>query len=266
MTDFDIDTYLNLLPDDELLINVSNLKLKYLPSLHRFNKLEQLYCQGNELTELPELNETLQILNCANNNLTCLPNLNSSLQELYCYNNYLLFLPELNPNLRLLNCGNNELSKLPNLNEILFKLQCYGNQLEYLPELNDNLNYLDCGMNNILYLPKLNPYLEHLYCSNNKLTHYPTINNNLIALDSSCNKLPSSLTITCFRLTQQEKDLINRFNKCRFRIMCLKYKRHFREWLYIKIRLPKIEKKYSPKNLVKILDVDNDLLSLIEKW
>ncbi len=55
--EFDIETYLNSLPDDIEKIDVSNKNLTYLPSLQRFTKLKTLLCSGNQLTCLPVLNE-----------------------------------------------------------------------------------------------------------------------------------------------------------------------------------------------------------------
>ena len=58
---FDIDKYLDSLPDDTTHINVSSKKLTYLPQdkLKRFKNLRVLLCDDNELTELPEFNENL---------------------------------------------------------------------------------------------------------------------------------------------------------------------------------------------------------------
>ena len=68
MSAFNIENYLDSLPEDIETINVSRRNLTYLPSLKRFYKLKLLYCHNNQLTKLPELNDSLQILNC--NNIT----------------------------------------------------------------------------------------------------------------------------------------------------------------------------------------------------
>jgi len=41
--------------------------------------------------------------------------------------------------------------------------------------------------------------------------------------------------------------------KCYTFANLLKYKKQFRDWLYIKVRLPKIQRKYNPENLIAIL-------------
>lgn len=44
--------------------------------------------------------------------------------------------------------------------------------------------------------------------------------------------------------------------------MCLKYKKQFRDWLWIKVRLPRIEQKYHPDNLLKLLELCDDETNL----
>jgi hypothetical protein len=64
---FNIETYLNSLPEDIEIIDISKKSINYLPSLKRFKNLKELNCSGNNLTSLPELNENLKILYCFNN-------------------------------------------------------------------------------------------------------------------------------------------------------------------------------------------------------
>ncbi len=75
---FNIENYLNRLPDDIETINVSRKNLTYLPSLQRFHNLKTLDCSYNLLTILPELNGSLIVLKCFNNQLKMLPELNHS--------------------------------------------------------------------------------------------------------------------------------------------------------------------------------------------
>ena len=213
MLKFNIEEYLNSLPEDITVIDVSYKNLKYLPNLSRFKNLKELNCSHNELTILPELNENLQELFCCNNKLTILPVLNENLQVLYCGNNNLTTLPELNENLK-----------------ILF---CYNNNLTILPELNHNL--------------------ETLFCNNNK-------------------KLPEILNINNYCLTDKDRNIINRFIRCKYRIMCLKYREHFRRWLWERVRLPKIQYDYHPCKLLEILDRmknsedEEEFMEVIESW
>jgi hypothetical protein len=211
--EFNIDNYLNSLPEDIEIINVSHKGLTHLPSLRRFYKLKILNCDYNNLTTLPELNASLQKLNCNNNKLTTLPELNDSLQELYCYNNELTNLPKLNRSLYVLHCGSNKLTSLPELNVYLNTLYCYHNKLTSLPELNDTLKTLYCFDNQLPY-----NYDGNLTNNKKEINHITQI-----------------------------------FKKVKFIIMCVKYKNKFHNWLWVKVRLPMTQRKYHPDNLIELL-------------
>jgi hypothetical protein len=47
---------------------------------------------------------------------------------------------------------------------------------------------------------------------------------------------------------------------------CLKFKKRFRHWLWVKIREPKIRERYSHDYLVEHLHEDTDLDELLENW
>ena len=138
---FDINTYLNSLPDDTTVINVSNKGLKNLPDLSRFKNLIKLYCSNNQLTSLPPLNKNLKILYCDINFLTSLPPLNENLEILYCYNNRLTSIPQLNENLKQLYCFYNISFKYNPIYNILSDLlynfnNPYTNQILQIKKLN----------------------------------------------------------------------------------------------------------------------------------
>ena len=233
MSSFNIEEYINSLPDDTETIDVLNKSLTYLPSLKRFHKLKKLYCSYNQLTSLPELNDSLQELYCSNNQLTSLPELNHSLQSLYCSYNQLTSLPELNDSLQRLYCSKNQLTSLPELNHSLQKLYCSYNQLTSLPELNHSL--------------------QELYCDHNQF----------------------SLIINHIGfLTNEHKNILNNKIKTlhRFRLLfwSLKYKKQFRDWLWLKVRLPKIEQMYHPNKLNELLNEsemnEEELDNVFSNW
>ena len=60
MTEFNIEDYLNSLPEDIQEIDVDSKEITYLPDLTRFKNLQTLICSNNQLTELPPLNKNLQ--------------------------------------------------------------------------------------------------------------------------------------------------------------------------------------------------------------
>lgn len=191
MSSFNIEEYLNSLPKYIYSINLCGKNLTYIPSLKRFKNLIQLKCDNNQLTQLPELNDSLEYLSCQHNKLTKLPELNSSLQILNCSYNYLTQLPELNSSLEELSCQNNQLP---------FKLNHYG------PLTNEKRN-------------ELNQYIKCL---------------------------------------ERFKELYH----------SLKFKRQFRDWLWIKVRLPRVQKQFHPDNLEEMLYNINeeDLDETLNKW
>ena len=139
---FNIEDYLNSLPLNTRIIDVSGRGLIYLPDLSRFTELKRLRCDYNNLTELPLLNSNLVYLSCAYNKLTFLPPLNNNLKQLNCQHNKINELPELNFNLRQLNCAHNKLTKLPNLNIKLEELTCIENNIKWIPPINNYLYYI----------------------------------------------------------------------------------------------------------------------------
>ena len=248
---FNIEEYLNSLPEDIETIDISNTNITYLPSLKRFYNLKTLYCDHNELTHLPELN--------------------SSLIKLSCYNNQLIELPELNNTLKVLSCEHNLLTQLPKLNSSLKKLYCDNNKLTQLPELNSSLKELWCGSNLLTQLPELNSCLESLFCEKNQLTQMPELKSSLTYLYCENNQFPFKISNGGYLLHEK----INEFNlkfKClkRFKELyyLLKFKRQFRNWLWIKVRLPRIQNQYHPDNLEEFLCSvnDEDLDEKLNKW
>jgi Leucine-rich repeat (LRR) protein len=235
---FNIEEYLNSLPLNTTKIDVSDKGLTYLPDLSRFKQLTHLYCSYNYLRELPPLNNNLILLYCSRNQLRELPPLNDNLILLYCSRNQLRKLPPLNDNLKQLDCDNNELTKLPPLNDDLNALECYKNKLTELPHLNDNLEYLDCHHNQLTWLPLLNNKLKHLDCADNNI-----FNTNIY-------------------LYENKISILRNF---RYTYYCLKFKNHFKRWLWEKVREPKIMAKFHPSHLDALEDSD-DLEVFLEDW
>jgi Leucine-rich repeat (LRR) protein len=220
-----IEEYFAQFPDDIESIDVS-IQTHYLPDLSRFYKLKDLVCGNNQLTQLPTLPPTLTVLYCINNLLTQLPTLPPTLTHLYCSNNQLTQLPTLPPTLEFLDCTNNQLTQLSTLPPTLKYLLCSNNQLTQLPTLPSKLEFLDCRYNLLLFdnEKKITNTMEYIIQMRNK-------NNIFIRF----------------------KELFYAF----------KYKKQFRDWLWVRIREPKIRNKYHPDNLIKLLE-DRENLTLDE--
>ena len=256
---FNIEDYLNSLPLDTKYINISGKELTYLPDLSRFKQLIHLYCFQNQLKELPTLNDNLQELYCFQNQLTELPPLNENLQVLICNYNNLTSLPHLNDNLEFLDCCYNQLTELPTLNNNLEYLDCQYNQLTWLPPLNDNLIYLYCSYNQLTWLPSLNDNLIYLYCSYNQLTWLPPLNNKLQMLYCRNTNIFNKNTYL------YDNKIIQTLRKFRNTYYLLKFKKHFKRWLWEKVREPKIMAKFHPSHLDALEETD-DLEVFLEDW
>jgi hypothetical protein len=119
-------------------------------------------------------------------------------------------------------------------------------------------------------LPKLNNNLKILHCFINKLTELPKIHNNLREIDCRYNELPEFI-FSIFILDSKNIKTINVYY-CKFRIMCLKYKEHFRRWLWERVRRPKIEREFHPDRLIEILNSmkdeenEDEFMDVLEKW
>jgi len=153
--EFNIEDYLNSLPDHVNVINIPHKNLNYLPDLSRFKKLERLYCNNNNLTSLPVSPKHLKYFSCSYNNLTSLPILPEKLQLLCCSYNNLTSLPVLPENLKRLYCFNNKLTSLPVLPKDLIWLYNHGNPIYDIIN-NNNLNIIK---KNIIILNNF----RHLY-------------------------------------------------------------------------------------------------------
>jgi len=233
--DFDINTYLDSLPEDTECIYLNKRNLTFIPSLERFKNLRVLNCSNNKLRFLPSLNENLRVLNCSNNLLSSLPSLNEKLERLDCEYNELSSLPCLNENLRELNCEYNQLRFLPSLNENLRVLICNNNQLRSLPSLNEKLEILYFYNNQLHYLKSLNKKFKRLYCYNNPICEIIDIEKGTMDI---CKK---------------QIQILNNF---RYLYWCLYFKKQLKKLLWERIREPKIMKQYHPNYLFENLRKD----------
>jgi len=154
-------------------------------------------------------------------------------------------------NLQYLDCDDNNLTSLPTLPESLIYLSCNRNKIRSLPKLPSNLRHLYCADNKLTSLPELPANLEHFHCQHNKLNSMPF--------------LPKSISSFgyCFNPIWEMRKQINSF---RYLYYSLKFKRQFKNWLWEKVRKPKIDNKYHPKYLMENLNEDIDLDGFLDHW
>lgn len=180
------------LPPSLTALYIRNCGLDTLPLLPN---IWMLQCQGNDLTSLPPLPNTLQELWCDANPLPALPTLPTSLRKLYCGGIGLTALPTLPTALELLACGSNQLTALPELPPALGTLSCDNNLLTTLPTLPNGLGNLYCTNNQLTELPQLPSSLRRLDCQVNQLSSLPTLPDSLYQLQCFLNPLTSLPTL-----------------------------------------------------------------------
>jgi Leucine-rich repeat (LRR) protein len=202
--------YLNTLPANTKMIDLSSKNLFEFPDLTKFTQLEVFLCNNNYFKHMNSLSslENLKVIKCSNNLLQSLPDLskNKHLYSLECCNNELTSIV-LYKSISILNCDNNQITEFiqPSYTESnLTILECSHNKLSKLPEFNFNLISVVCVENNITNLPKLNAKLEVLICSHNKLQYLPSLTDceNLRELNCSDNllqQLPQLTNCTSLR-------------------------------------------------------------------
>ena len=96
-----------------------------LETLDNYHDIVYINCQGNKLTVLPTLPNSLVYLICSSNKLSVLPAaLPNSLTHLHCSINLLILIPTLPNRLRYLDCEQNLLMFLPKFPDSL-TYKCY---------------------------------------------------------------------------------------------------------------------------------------------
>lgn len=242
--------------------NVITYPMYKLPDLP--NSLKYLKCERLALNELPLLPSSLEKLEAGYNYLTKLSNLPPSLKELDVDFNHLTDLPELPSGLRYLNASYNGLTHLPNLPVSLISLAVIHNNLICLPHLPSSLHELYCGDNEIEYLPKLPNTLNSLYVDNNEIRILPElpislrdidIENNPLAFDIENKRIRVDYNETSLRhkgileLRTKIDTILNVLYRVKHLFYSLKFKKHFHNLLWVKIREPKTRLNYHPDNL-----------------
>jgi len=244
MPRFNIETYLNSLPaEDTTSISIDGKRVTELPDITRFINLKHLFCENNSLTYLPALPDSLETLNCSGNKLTSLPPLPANLQCLDCSYNSLKSLPPLPASIQYLFCMKNQLISLQPLPANLKSLYLTGNQLTTLPALPENL--------------------LHLHCNHNRLHSIPILPESLTSLGYTFNPICEIINTSDLIIANQQMRILHSFRHLRWSLW---FKTQFKNWLWEKVRKPKIEEKYHPRYLIANLNEDIDLDRFLDYW
>ena len=142
-------------------------------------------------------------------------------------------------------------------------LDCSGNQLTSLTDLPQNLNILYCFNNQLTSLTDLPQQLKILDCHYNELTSLPILPQNIVKFDCSKNPISKIVNSNSLIKIKQNIQILNNFRDLYY---CLKFKKHFRKWLWEKVREPNIKKLYDPNYLIEHLEQDTDLEMVLNNW
>jgi hypothetical protein len=230
--------------------NIANREAQqYVDSLD--SDIKSINLSDRNITILPDLLRfyNLQRLYCSRNRLTRLSQLPNTVVILYCDSNLLTSLPILNKNFIILDCSRNRLTRLPKMNT-LYTLYCSHNNLTRLPPLTDNLYNLNCTNNNLSSLPLLNNVLGVFHYWDNPICDIIYYSSNIKEVRNKVQKIYN------FRNT----------------FYMLKYKNKLRDWLWVRVREPKIRLLFSPEKLDNILnnlvnsDDEEELQTKLKDW
>lgn len=180
--------------------------------------------------------------------------------------NWLERLNSLPDNTEMLNFEGHNLKVLPDLSRFhnLKRLYCENNRLTSLPILPQTLEILFCSNNLLTSLPILPEKLGILYCENNLITSLPLLHN-VYQFHFVNNPIYDIILPKSTEDNNVIKKNIAILYRFKYLYYLLKFKKRFRDLLWIKIREPKIREKYSSENLLKLLE-NEDLEQVLETW
>jgi len=89
------------------------------------------------------------------------------------------------------------------------------------------------------------------------------LNEKLETIGYNKNPIYEIINSDVIEIIKQQMRVLNQF---RYLYYCLKFKKQFRDWLWVKIREPKIRLKYSHAYLVEHLHENTDLDELLSNW
>lgn len=187
-------------------LNLDDNALSALPSLKSTN-LKYLSFRDNNVTMMPDLPNSLEMLYACRNNMHLLPKLPDSIKILYLNENQLVeihqlpaalvlfsatdnqltFISQCPGSLNSLFLARNKLTQLSGLPGTLQTLDAEDNKLLDLPALPGNLRSLNVGFNKIKALPALPGGLEKLVVRGNQLSSLPELNRCIHHIDASLN-------------------------------------------------------------------------------
>lgn len=184
------DNNISLLPDLPHTLEILLASRNNLHILQRLpDSIKNLNLDGNKLVEINRLPASVDLFSATDNQLTHITELPGALRSLFLARNKLTQLPELPLTLGELDVNSNQIFDLKTLPVALQILDAEDNQLERLGTLPGTLRYLNVRYNKITALPDLPEGLEKLLVRGNRLHTLPNLNQKMYYIDASLNQL-----------------------------------------------------------------------------
>lgn len=259
---YDAEQYLDSRKTNCEIISITGTRiLTNIPSIIHLKKAKYLNVNHNSLTELPELPKTLKQIVAHTNQITHLPSLPKGLYNLRISDNQLTQLPPLPKGLHQLEVCNNPLQSLPRLPATLHQLSCSGTLITELPQLPNGLWMMTlCRNTHLNALPVLPETLRTLYMMRSNVWSMKNIPANILTIEmkdtpiyeilrynNSDEDQEGTLDIDILRSRLQ---ILNRFRELYY---SLRFKQKFRDLLWMRVRLPRIERVNHPDELRRVL-------------
>ena len=237
--------------------------------------LVNLFCSSNEIKSIDGLPETLEVLDCSNNLIETINDLPKSLTRFVCKNNTITHISYLPKKLEWIDCSNNPLGTLPRIGNYARTLIIENTNISTIPKSKiTTLNCKNCPivdsrlaktlthlvtdtdhMNKIRYLP---PKLLLMGCTIREIVRFPLIPDSVIFLRilHADDYDPQQ----CIYEIEQHEDIDVLRSKTQIHerfvhlYYSLKYKCKFRNWLWDRVRRPKIERECHPDIIRDIIE------------
>lgn len=263
-TVYNVEEELNSWADDDEVLSLSGKGLTAIHSILRFKKAKYLNVNHNYLTELPELPKTLKRVVAHTNYITRLPTLPKGLHHLKISDNQLTQLPPLPKGLHTLEVSNNPLQSLPRLPATLRHLDCDETLITELPQLPDGLEILTlCRNHHLTALPVIPDTVHLLYLMDTNVWSMKNIPVNHCHIQMEGTPIYEEI----LKYTDDEDDLVDvavlrarlqTLNRFRELYYALRFKQKFRDFLWMRVRLPRIERANHPDELKRVLRTEEE--------
>ena len=201
--------------------------------------LTQLLCHNcQQITEIPKELINLNYIECGYTKISKIPKEFENLTYLYCENSKITEIPKELNKIAYLRCKNTKINNIPFTLIHLQYIELYNTKITEIPKELVNLNYINCCKTKIKTIPKELVNLTRLICDKTEAAP------------------PFYLISSSYNLVTQDKSWFKTKHEIKKIIKLQKYwKIYFKYPILWKIAEYYTAKKYSPKNIMKYIDL-----------